>query len=161
MYICKCGRKFKTSQGLGKHKKYCENYEEFLDNGYKCKIGNDGNIIYIHREVLEQKIGRKLKPGELSHHKDDNKLNNDPDNLELTSHSKHAKHHYKKIDQTNNKHVRGSDHPNSKLTEKEVKEIKLKLKEGVLQKTLCLKYNVSKNIISSIYKERTWKHITI
>ena len=100
MFKCECGRKFTTPQGLGYHKKYCGNYEEFLDNGYKCKIGNDGNIVYIHREVMEEKLGRKLKPGEIVHHIDENKLNNDPDNLELTNYVKHGRHHYKGIDQT-------------------------------------------------------------
>lgn len=161
IYTCQCGRQFATPQGLGKHKKYCGNYTEFLDNGYKCKIGDDGKIIYIHREIMEQKLGRKLKKGELVHHDDENKLNNEPDNLKLSNNSKHAKHHYKKIDQTNNKHVRGEDHPSSKLTEKEVREIKLKLQQNILQKTLCLEYNVSKDIISDIFREKTWKHVII
>lgn len=34
-----------------------------------------------HRYVAEQKLGRRLKKGEIVHHIDRNRLNNDPDNL--------------------------------------------------------------------------------
>ena len=49
---------------------------------------------HAHRVVAEEKIGRPLEKGEVVHHKDENKLNNDPDNLEvLESQSEHAKLH--------------------------------------------------------------------
>lgn len=35
----------------------------------------------VHRWVAEKKLGRRLKPGEVVHHKDRNKLNNSPENL--------------------------------------------------------------------------------
>lgn len=38
-----------------------------------------------HRFVMEQKIGRKLHKDETVHHKDGNRRNNHPDNLELWS----------------------------------------------------------------------------
>ena len=38
---------------------------------------------YEHRLVMEAKVGRKLKKGEVVHHKDGNKSNNKPENLEL------------------------------------------------------------------------------
>jgi len=40
---------------------------------------------HIHRVVMEQMLGRPLTPGEIVHHKDGNKLNNSPENLELIS----------------------------------------------------------------------------
>lgn len=47
-----------------------------------------------HRVVAEQKIGRPLKKGEVVHHIDGNKRNNDPDNLMiLDSQSEHCKIH--------------------------------------------------------------------
>jgi len=36
----------------------------------------------VHRWVVEKEFGRKLRAGEEVHHKDGNKLNNDPNNLE-------------------------------------------------------------------------------
>jgi hypothetical protein len=46
-----------------------------------------------HRVVMEQILGRELSSQEIVHHKDKNKRNNSPENLELTTKSVHAKHH--------------------------------------------------------------------
>lgn len=47
-----------------------------------------------HRRVAERKIGRKLRKGEVVHHIDGNKRNNNPNNLEvLKNQSEHAKRH--------------------------------------------------------------------
>lgn len=48
---------------------------------------------FLHAVIAEWKIGRKLEPGEVVHHKDENKLNNDPSNLQVMSHSAHARLH--------------------------------------------------------------------
>jgi hypothetical protein len=53
------------------------------------------HIPYIleHRLVMEKMIGRFLEPGEVVHHKDGNKQNNDPSNLQLFSaNSEHLRH---------------------------------------------------------------------
>lgn len=47
-----------------------------------------------HRIVAEEIIGRKLQPGEVVHHIDGNKKNNDPSNLMvLSSQKEHARLH--------------------------------------------------------------------
>lgn len=49
---------------------------------------------HAHRVVAEKKLGRKLKLGEVVHHKDGNKLNYSEENLEvLSSQNEHAKLH--------------------------------------------------------------------
>ena len=44
-----------------------------------------------HRFVMEGILGRPLKPSEDVHHKDGNKANNNPSNLELIDHKTHSK----------------------------------------------------------------------
>jgi hypothetical protein len=51
--------------------------------------------VYVHIVRMEQKLGRLLRKGELVHHRDGDRLNNDPDNLELTNRKKHGKTHAK------------------------------------------------------------------
>ena len=47
-----------------------------------------------HIRIAEEKLGRKLLPGEIIHHKDRNKQNNHPDNIEIfANQSEHCKYH--------------------------------------------------------------------
>lgn len=46
-----------------------------------------------HRTVMEKRLGRNLSFNEVVHHKDNDKRNNDPDNLELMTRSEHSRHH--------------------------------------------------------------------
>lgn len=49
---------------------------------------------HTHRIVAEQILGRPLKPGEVVHHIDRNKRNNNPDNLMVfASQADHVKWH--------------------------------------------------------------------
>lgn len=49
---------------------------------------------HAHRVIAEKILGRKLKTGEVVHHKDENRLNYSEDNLEvLPSQKEHAKLH--------------------------------------------------------------------
>lgn len=49
---------------------------------------------HAHRVVAERKLGRKLKPGEVVHHIDGNKLNYHPDNLMIfRSQAEHLQWH--------------------------------------------------------------------
>lgn len=46
-----------------------------------------------HRVVMSVKLGRPLTEDEIVHHKDEDKKNNDPENLELTTHEEHSREH--------------------------------------------------------------------
>lgn len=49
---------------------------------------------HAHRVIAEQMIGRPLKDGEVVHHKDGDKRNNDPANLEIfASQADHVRWH--------------------------------------------------------------------
>lgn len=53
---------------------------------------------HTHRLVAEQKIGRKLKPGEIVHHIDGDIHNNSPENLEVMTQREHIELHRKQGD---------------------------------------------------------------
>jgi hypothetical protein len=46
-----------------------------------------------HRVIAEQMIGRPLRPGEIVHHIDGNKHNNDPSNLQIMTQGEHVFEH--------------------------------------------------------------------
>lgn len=66
-----------------------------------CHLGKGDGKTYTktysrhtHRIVAEEKLGRPLKKGEIVHHKDENKRNNDPDNIHIfPSQAEHARFH--------------------------------------------------------------------
>jgi endogenous inhibitor of DNA gyrase (YacG/DUF329 family) len=49
--------------------------------------------VYLHRHIASMKLGRWLGEGEIVHHKDGDKSNNAPDNLEVLTASRHATLH--------------------------------------------------------------------
>ncbi len=53
--------------------------------------------MYEHIILAEMKIGRLLEDGEVVHHEDEDKMNNDPGNLEVKTRSSHAKGHAKTV----------------------------------------------------------------
>jgi DNA-binding XRE family transcriptional regulator len=69
----------------------------------------------------------------------------------------HAKEHLGKYSGDD---VLGSQNPNSKLNEKQVKNIRLEYNRGkITQKILAKKYGVSTATINLIVRNKCWKHI--
>lgn len=59
-------------------------------SGWYIKV----NGVHEHRIAAKQLLGRDLLPGEIVHHKDGNKQNNDINNLEVfTNQSEHCRSH--------------------------------------------------------------------
>jgi len=95
----------------GKTRKFSESHKAAIRAGRlaACEATAAGNSLkpsgYIeitrganknrgeHRVIAEQIIGRKLLPGEVVHHKDRNRANNDPSNLQVMSRSDHIRLH--------------------------------------------------------------------
>ena len=72
-----------------------------IHNGYieiyapKHPHKNKRNCIYEHQKVMEDYLGRYLEKGEVVHHKDLCKTNNNIENLQLLTMSEHSKLHAK------------------------------------------------------------------
>jgi HNH endonuclease len=64
--------------------------------------------VYEHRVVAEKKIGRSLLPSEQVHHRDENKQNNDPSNLEVVQDG----HHHRALHRKAGRQLQGCDEPN-------------------------------------------------
>ena len=153
--------------------------------GYlRVKLSQDGKRyrLLIHRLVLKSfKPNEDLNKTECNH-KDGNKENNYVENLEWCTRSDNMKHAFKiglrNFKGENNpnygKHpsnetrklmsekLRGENHPQSILTEKDVIKIWKYLEEGILtQKQIAEKFGVKQSIISAIKLGQKWKHIKI
>lgn len=73
--------------------RYCDGRYNYILNPNHLRAKKDGYVAE-HMLVIEKKIGRPLKEGEVIHHIDGNKTNNNPDNLLLFPNSKsHLKFH--------------------------------------------------------------------
>jgi hypothetical protein len=133
--------------------------------GYECFIDYDGNEVFVHRHIMEQKLGRKLQPEEEVHHKDEDKLNNDPNNLELKTKSDHTSHHWnhgsneRKLKMSKVKTDNWQNINTLKLNPEKVIEIRRRLDNKEKQKDLAIEFGVSHYTIKDIRYRKTWKQI--
>lgn len=121
--ICEeCGKKIKMSQSQYKRSKHhfcsrkCHMVQmnrqmnptrmtpEVRQKLRDCKLGTGMGKSYektfgkhTHTIVAEKIIGRALKPGEIVHHMDGDKRNNEPSNLKVMTQSEHCRLHFTKV----------------------------------------------------------------
>lgn len=69
-----------------------KDYPDSYENGYK------NGFALEHRVVMSQILKRPLKKNEIVHHKNGDRQDNRPENLELKNRSNHATHHAEKGD---------------------------------------------------------------
>jgi len=80
--VCKGEHRPHASRGVAapSRNRRSRERETYISGGYE-KYADDGST--VHRDIAAQKIGRPLRPEEVVHHIDGNKLNNDPSNLRV------------------------------------------------------------------------------
>lgn len=70
-------------------------FERITSKGY-VEVKTENGFRRKHIHVMEQHIGRRLRPDEDVHHKDEDKTNNALSNLELMTHAEHTALHNRK-----------------------------------------------------------------
>lgn len=111
-----------------------------------------------HRLALERKLGRPLKEGFQANHTCDRMLCVNQDHLYEGTQQQNVDDMFARG--RANK-ARGERNGSSKLTEAQVREIKLALAEGYPQEMLAEEYGVVKQAIQAISCGRTWAWVII
>ena len=125
-------------------------------SGYRqvsLKDNGRTNVYFIHRLVILAFVGSAPREDYQCAHNDGNKDNNALENLRWATRSEN--------NQDKNKHgtsPRGSRNPNNKLTEEDVKMIRLLYVRGN-QGQLAELYGVTQSAISHIVRRRVWAYI--
>ncbi len=90
-------------------------------------------------------LGRELAPGEMVCHKDDDKRNNWPENLYLGDARSNAADSVR-----NGRRPMGERYPAAKLSDEQVRQVRLALYRGYRGRELARAYGVHKSTISRI-----------
>lgn len=95
----------KRGVGLGPLNGNWKGGRSIASNGYVLiRVGKDHHLAdvrgyaYEHRLIAEQKLGRRLRPGEIAHHdRDHDRTNNAPDNIEVKASIAHHLFEHRKL----------------------------------------------------------------
>lgn len=131
-------------------KKYIDRY------GYEVVTLRNNKKRYnktIHSLVMESFIFKRPNNYQINHI-DGNKQNNNLFNLEYCTPSQNIKHSY----DTGLRSAIGEKNGQSKLTEKEVKEIKSLIGKAS-QYTIARKYNIDQSTVSNIKNGKLWSYV--
>lgn len=120
-------------------------------DGYGA-IGINGKAIGAHRVAYEQFVGPIAKGMHVLHRCDVRPCVN-PDHLYLGT---HADNMGDREQRGRANHKRGAEHPEAKLTEDQVRAIRV---DPRLQRDIAASYGVSLALIGFIKTRRAWKHV--
>ena len=115
----------------------------------KSVIGQASRLVWRYFKGL-------IPPGLTINHKDGNKKNNHPNNLEIATYSEQALHARRILGKCDE---RGEKNHLSKLTNRKVKHIRKARQNGVKLRVLAEKYGTSIQTVSKAALGHTWTHV--
>ena len=113
---------------------------------------------YVHRLVAMAFIG-EIPEGYEVNHKDGNKSNNHYLNLEIVTSSQNILHAYRTGLAKPIIGFKGSEHPNSKMTDEQVLKIRELHRNGTTPTKISLEFKTPFSTICKVCYRQTWKHI--
>lgn len=158
--------RFKHKMGIKNQNSCIEYMGEKSSDGYGKFYTSKKIYTMAHRMAYELFIGN-IPKGMLVCHKCDNPSCINPEHLWLGTHHDNMQDMADKGRHPNKKGIplsidnKGSKHVLAKLNEDSVKNIKIKLANGIKGSVLAREYNVVDQTIYEIKNGRNWKHVTI
>lgn len=118
-------------------------------------LGRDCSF-FIHRLVVAAFRGNILPDKEIDHI-DGDKQNNCLTNLEAVSKLENMRRSFAK----GRNIVKGSTHRWATMTEADVSQIRLRVKQGEKQNSIATEYGVTPTAINCLVLGKTWKHVPL
>lgn len=121
--------------------------------GYKV-VTLYGERLYVHRLVAELFV--KGDTQLVVNHIDANKQNNRASNLEWVTRAQNVAH---AVSKGLNSCARGENSGKAKLTEQQVRDIRMLLAKGYSQRKIAKFFGVSRGPIDRIHRNLGWRHV--
>lgn len=131
-------------------------YKRVNKQNGRVEIKTERGFVYEHVYLMELKLGRRLKKGEVSHHIDHNKQNNTIQNLLLMTHGDHTKLHHTGRVRTDSTKAAISK-ANSKYTQEKADQIRSMVRNGMSQRKAAFALKMSPMTVSRIIRNVTYK----
>lgn len=122
----------------------------------RVEIKTDKGFVLEHVAIMEGIVGRKLMKGEIVHHIDHDKTNNDPDNLMIMTNGEHTTLHSTGRFVSECTRIAISK-ANEKYTKEQVSELRSLINSGATQKQAAFKIGMSQMTASRIARNLTYK----
>lgn len=118
-------------------------------------IGGISHHCFAHRAIWTYFNGEIPDNVEINH-KNGIKIDNRLENLELITHSENIKHSFKYSGRVAN---RGEKCNFSKLTDNDIREIRLQCSKGEIRRSISKNFNIHQSQVSRIVNRKRWAHI--